>query len=102
MPKIIDAVERGSSVQVHYEDGRTGTVQLLGREFYDYGSDFVLISEHYGVCVKNGDGETVGIISRCGEIDSVRAVGDRVVVSQGGYRYTYDKRGNQLSVDFRG
>lgn len=100
MPNIIDVVQRGNDAYVYRDDGSTGVVQLFGRELFDWNEKAVLIREHYGVCIKNGHGETIGTISKIG-IDSVKVSGRNIVVSEGVYRYTYDLDGNHIRTDTR-
>ncbi len=100
MPNIIDVVQRGNDAYVYQDDGSTGVVQLFGRELFDWNEKVVLIRENYGVCIKDGQGRTIGQICRIG-IDGVRVSGRNIVVSEGTYRYTYDLDGNHLRTDTR-
>ncbi len=99
--QIIDAYKSHGYINLKYDDGTSGVYEGSGAsDLLDFGPDFLLIREYYGVRVASPGNVTLASID-VSNIDEARVVGRNIVVRSGTYIYTYDRNGRQLSTDQR-
>jgi hypothetical protein len=99
--QIIDAYRSHGYINLKYDDGTSGIYEGSGTsDLLDFGPDFLLIREYYGVRVTSPSNVTMANID-ISRFDDARVVGRRIVVRAGTYIYTYDSSGRQLGIDQR-